>query len=635
MANPFDQFDTPATAPNPFDQFDVAQIPGAAPSQVAPAAVQAEPGLPAQAMRQLGLTARMGAEGLAGGLGVITDPIAALVNQLVPPERRLQTLRSVVSTLLTEAGVPQPETAIERVVQEAGQSLVGGGAQLGLARQIPAAVALTAAPGAQLAGAAGAGGAAQTAAEAGLGPGAQLAAGLAGGTAAGIGAGMRRVPGQAAEDIAAAEQAGVRLMTSDVRPPTSMAGRAAEQVGLAVPATGTRGVRAAQQTERVEATNKLLADYGYPQLAANLPEQLAKDIITKRGADLKRLTTARDDVLTRVTPAGAVPTPRTAQAIQDEIAKLQPAAGDPAVDRVIADLQDLGAYVQGRDLQGLEVKRRVLRDQYADPALANVKSIGEGSLNRLYSTLVGDMGEFIKANGRPTDYNKWRVASTELGDMAKELNSTALKAVLRRGDVTPEVVTSALFNNKPSEVKLVYKSLSPQGRELAKTAVLSRAAERASELAERGAERVIDPTKFADEVQKLGDTIGIVFQPKEAKRIESMVRVLNLTRGAQSVAEPVQILSQQVPVGVVRAAGAGAVALPVLDAFQYLLGPFYGTLGAVGAGLSLGAAARAYESAPVRNLLDRIATTRPGSPQEAQLVSALSALRIPAPQTQE
>ena len=446
---------------------------------------------------------------------------------------------------------------------------------------------------------------------------------------------MRRVPGQAAEDIAADEQACVRLMTSDVRPPTSMAGRAAEQVGLAVPATGTRGVRAAQQTERVEATNKLLADYGYPQLAANLPEQLAKDIITKRGADLKRLTTARDDVLTRVTPAGAVPTPRTTQAIQDEIAKLQPAAGDPAVDRVIADLQDLGAYVQGRDLQGLEVKRRVLRDQYADPALANVKSIGEGSLNRLYSTLVGDMGEFIKTNGRPTDYNKWRVASTELGDMAKELNSTALKAVLRRGDVTPEVVTSALFNNKPSEVKLVYKSLSPQGRELAKTAVLSRAAERASELAERGAERVIDPTKFADEVQKLGDTIGIVFQPKEAKRIESMVRVLNLTRGAQTVGEPVQILSQQVPVGVVRAAGAGAVALPVLDAFQYLLGPFYGTLGAVGAGLSLGTAARTYESAPVRNLLDRIATTRPGSPQEAQLVSALSALRIPAPQTQE
>jgi hypothetical protein len=59
----------------------------------------------------------MAAEGVAGGLGLITDPIAAVINQFVPPERRLKTLRSVVSTLLTEGGIAQPETPLERVVQ--------------------------------------------------------------------------------------------------------------------------------------------------------------------------------------------------------------------------------------------------------------------------------------------------------------------------------------------------------------------------------------------------------------------------------------------------------------------------------------------------------------------------------------
>jgi DNA-binding transcriptional MerR regulator len=634
----------PAAQPTPQPQLGVPEPMQAAaemPRPTAQPAAQPQPqqpqerGLADQLGRQLGLTGRMAAEGVAGGLGLITDPIAAVINQFVPPERRLKTLRSVVSTLLTEGGIAQPETPVERVVQEAGQAVAGAAPQIAAARQVPRLAALATAPGAQLAGAAGAGGGAQTAAEMGAGPGAQIAAGLAGGAAAGIGAGMQRVPGQTAQDIEAARQARIRLMTSDVRPPQTVVGEAAERVREAIPITGTTPVRTAQQRERVAAVNQLMQEYGYPTLLDDLPEQITKDLIAKRGADLTRLTGAKSSVINSVAPNAAVPVSRTTQAVRDEIAKLSSATGAPEIDRVINDLTELGTRLQTRDLQGLEIERQLLRDRYADPALANVKAVGDAAINRIYSALVGDMGDFIKANGRPNDYNKWRSSSTELGEMVRELNSASLKAVLRRGDVTPEVVQNALFSNKPSEVKLIVKNLSPQGRDLAKAAVLRRIGERASSLGERGAADVIDPTKFAQEAKDLGSTIGVVFTPQEAKRIESLVRVLNLTRRAQDVRAPVQLMGSQIPVQVPQFLGAATVGAPAMTYLSNLLGnPFLGGTATLGAGLTIGALGRFYESAPMRNLLDRLATTKPGSAAEAQLVTALSALRVPQPEPQ-
>jgi len=589
-----------------------------------------------QLSRQLGLTGRMAAEGVAGGLGLITDPIAAVINQFVPPERRLKTLRSVVSTLLTEGGIAQPETPVERVVQEAGQAVAGAAPQIAAARQIPRLAALATAPGAQLAGAAGAGWGAQTAAEMGAGPWAQIAAGLAGGAAAGVGAGMRRVPGQTAQDIEAARQARIRLMTSDVRPPQTVVGEAAERVREAIPITGTTPVRTAQQRERVAAVNQLMQEYGYPTLLDDLSEQITRDLIAKRGKDLSRLTGLKNSVINNVAPNSVVPLNKTIQAIRKEIADLSSATNRKQVDTIIDDLTELGTTIQGRSLQGLEIERKLLGARYADASFASVKEVGDAAINRIYSALVGDMGDFIKANGRPNDYNKWRSSSTELGEMVRELNSASLKAVLRRGDVTPEVVQNALFSNKPSEVKLVVKNLSPQGRDLAKVAVLRRIGERASSLGERGAAEVIDPTKFAQEAKDLGSTIGVVFTPQEAKRIESLVRVLNLTRRAQDVRAPMQLMGAQIPVQVPQFLGAATVGGPVMTYLSNLLGnPFIGGTATLGAGLTIGALGRFYESAPMRNLLDRLATTKPGSAAEAQLVTALSALRVPHPEPQQ
>jgi len=143
--------------------------------------------------RQVGLTARAAAEGGAGALGIFSDPIAAIINQFLPEEKQLGMLHSTVKNLLTEAGVPEPETATEEIVQQASQALVGVGGGLAAARGIGRAAVspitreaikpLVARPAEELLGAAGAGAAQQIAEEAELGPAGQIAATMVGGLA--------------------------------------------------------------------------------------------------------------------------------------------------------------------------------------------------------------------------------------------------------------------------------------------------------------------------------------------------------------------------------------------------------------------------------------------------------------------
>lgn len=630
----------PAAAEPAMPAAPAAQIPGAG-TAVAPAATApAQPSFAAQVARQAGLTARAGAEGVAGMVGVLTDPIAAVINQFVPPERRLQTLRSVVSTVLTDAGVPEPATATERIVQQTAQTMAGGGAQIAAGRVLAGAAQpttqavgrqLSAMPGAQTAGAAGAGVGAQTAAELGAGPVAQTLAGIAGGTAAGVAGTAQRTPGQMSLDIETARGAGVRLPTSDVMPPRTAVGAAMERAGEAVPIAGTTGMRSAQQRERVAAVDALLRDFGDPAFANDIPQQLLDSVLTKRGADLKRLTGVRDGVLQGLERAGAVPMANTTRAIDDEIARLSKAAGDPATDKVIALLSDFRSNIQGRSIQGVELLRKGLRDKINDPGMADVKTSAEAAVSKLYKPFTDDMGEFIKAQGGQREFVKWKSSNATLADMVGELKNTSLKAILNRGEATPELVDRLLFSAKPSEVRLLYDNLTPTGRQVAKTAIIQRAAAQSSSMAERGGRMELDPTKFAAEATKLGASLGVFFKPDERKRIEGLVRTLNLTQRAGEVGrmQPVSVAGVSVPLAVPQALGMTAAAAPVYAYLSGLLGPVYGAAALGTAGMSAGAMARFYESAPVRNLLVRLAETKPGSPEEARLAAALSAVKIP------
>lgn len=155
----------------------------------------AEPSMGSQISRQLGLTARSAIQGIAGLPNLIADPFARLAGVTPPSQALRQTL--------TNLGLPEPETRIERIAGAGAEAMAGAGSQIGLARQAAqqltspvsrnVAEQLAQAPGTQLTAAAVAAPTAQQVTEATESP----VAGMAAGVLAGGAAGMRRQPQQA------------------------------------------------------------------------------------------------------------------------------------------------------------------------------------------------------------------------------------------------------------------------------------------------------------------------------------------------------------------------------------------------------------------------------------------------------
>lgn len=135
-----------------------------------------------ETLRQLGLAARYGLEGVGSAVGVFSDPIALAV-----PGANMR-LGELATYAADKMGLPQPEGGLERVVGAASRAVastlptMGAG---GIAAQAPGltggvGATVAAAPLAQGIAAASSGASAETAKEAGVGPGGQAIAGLVG-----------------------------------------------------------------------------------------------------------------------------------------------------------------------------------------------------------------------------------------------------------------------------------------------------------------------------------------------------------------------------------------------------------------------------------------------------------------------
>jgi hypothetical protein len=597
-------------------------IAGAITRGVAPiatgAALGAAAGLPFAGVGAIpGAIAGAGAAALTTLVG---DPIIGSINSLLGTKYSIPS--EAMEDLLTRIGVAEPRTAAERIVQTtaAGAAGAGGMAATGKAIEMAAGVAspitravgstIAAQPVAQVAGGAGAGLAGQVASEMGAGPVGQIAASLAGGVTGAKLAGTKITPSatRVPSEIVDAERAGVSLMTSDVLPPRTFASKWLQTVGERIPLAGTGGVRESQQKQRIEAVRNLLVDFGADD-AAKASDDVMRDVLSKRAGELSKYSTAKTEVIERLGQSGVVPVNRTIQAIDNEIAKLQGAKTKEFLP-IIERLNDWKASLQGQNLVNVEVLRKQIGESFKAPELASVRGTGEKALTNIYKPLKQDMESFITQVGERRDITKYKVANKRLSDLAGELDNNTLKSVLKRGDATPEVIANMLFSKKPSDVKQLYASLTPAGRERARSAILARAAEKSSVEVSGGF--IISPDKFAGEVKRLGASIGVFFNGDDLKQVEGLTKVLNITkRASEAAAMPTTGVQVAIP--------AGAAALS-----SFFGAGLTGFLGTLGAATVAGGAARIYESAPVRNLLIKISQTVSGSAEEAALLKRLT-----------
>lgn len=400
------------------------------------------------------------------------------------------------------------------------------------------------------------------------------------------------VPAQPAALIREAEQAGVPLMTSDVIQPETFVGKSIQQSAEKIPLVGTGPVREAQQGLRQRAVENIADKYGeysYDAIIKSLNDK--KDTIRKAaGSTLERVGNTLD-------PIGEVPLSNARQAITEA----RDVLSQPGVIKSSGALEDLQTLVDALDepqtFTSLKENRTAFREivDSTDKAdRSQMTSRAKSLLTKVGEGLTKDMESFAKSNLSPQEFTQWKRANTVYASEAAKLTKTKLKNVLDKGDVTPESVKTMLFSQKPSEQRLLYQSLTNQGRANARAAIISKVVEDVSK--RRGG---LTPNAFASELRKHGSQIDTFFKGSEKGQLKGLQRVLEATYRAQEA-------------GVTTPTGQALI--PLLTGASVVANPA-ATAGVAG---TLGGLARLYESAPVRNALLKLGSAQPNSSGYAQ-----------------
>jgi len=425
-----------------------------------------------------------------------------------------------------------------------------------------------------------------------------------------------RLIDDAAGVVAEGERRNVPVFTTDVKPPKSGMGRYVKQtLPEKIPFAGTSGPRQAQQEERVRVVGEVLEEFGGNASrelfdnSGSTVEDIAKSLSTERSARITQRKAAKDSVIDGI-QAPFQAAPNTVQAIKEQVRKLQeidPEEFAPVIER----LQRFGERItSGGSLRTIEEQRKLLGELFTDPNLARVKTQGQAALNAIYDPLRRDMGDFIEAQAGAGARNRWAKANEELAAMAGELKSAKFRNVLRDADVTPEAVGRILFGDgdNVSDAARLVANLPPAGKKKVQAALLQRAFDRAGGASGEG----VSVERFLNNLNSLSGKIGVAFEGADRQALEGVRRLLEATRRGAAAGANVRTGEQNLP------AVMGVAATQALG-----LG---GGVASLGVG---GLLARIYESAPMRNHIMRLASTKAGSPQEAKALQVL--MRSAAP----
>lgn len=333
----------------------------------------------------------------------------------------------------------------------------------------------------------------------------------------------RAVP-KLADDVAAAQRAGIPVLRTDVKPPTTFFGEVARKTGESIPLAGTGAARAKQNAARIEAAQNFAREYG-AESAAPAIDDVTASLLEKRATDLTKYTKQKRDVIDGLSGKGVVPVPKAVAAIDDQIAKLrkQNMAG---LDPVIAKLEEFKTAIKDQGLTEIEANRAVIGEAFSGADMGAIRGVGEKALSAIYGPLRADMADFIKAVGGQEALNKWGSANARLSEMAGELKNNTLKRALTAGEATPETVRNMLFSAKPSDVKRLSENLNEKGRASARTAIMQEV------LAKSGGVDDLSPEKFKAALGKLGSQVGVFFKGDDFAAADGLLRALKLTERA-------------------------------------------------------------------------------------------------------
>lgn len=410
----------------------------------------------------------------------------------------------------------------------------------------------------------------------GIGKGAEN---LLSGTARAI-SGKASPENQAAVDFA--NQNNLPLMTSDVVPPQTFAGRSAQAAAEKIPVVGTGSLRRDQQNAR----SQLIQDY-----ANSFGQSSPDDIVKSLQSSVDKVKSAAgnriNSIESAMAPVGVIQPSQSLTAIDSAMGQLSK-LGKVADRDTISKLQDYrDELTNGADFsQWKELRTQFRQDVKGERSVLPSRS--EALINGVYKAISNDMNKSVSDNLGAHAAFRYQQANTAYANEARLINNTRLKTVLQKGELTPEVANNLLFSSKPSEVRQLYGSLDQTGRNSARAAVVGKAFEKSGG----------SPDKFLNELNRMSSQTGILFKGEDRQYLNGVTNYLDQTRRAGKAGTVTPTGQELLQFGAPTAAAADLL--------------HNGGVGTLSFG-AFGLLSRAYESKPFRSAMIRLANTPKGS----------------------
>lgn len=429
------------------------------------------------------------------------------------------------------------------------------------------------------------------------------AQGLLSGAAKLVGRGVTALRGDIAPEakqvIDAAEGMGVTPMTSDFIKPGNALTRGIQQSGEGA-ILGTGAKREAQQAARSNAVSNYLDKFG---------EYNPDDIVKSLTGTLKGRRDIAGSALNDITKKmGATPveTSNAVTAIDDSLAKLN-RLGTSADKNLVSTLENLKSELSNPniDFDLLKQHRTAFRSNVQGDAMVfpnQAKAITNSIENAMSRDLKGAVGK----NLGPQDAARYIKANSDYSNIYNKVLNKKIASKLNdaTNQATPELINSVVYSRNASDIKRIWPALDGKGRDAMRAAYISKIAEKTGD----------SPAKFITEVNKLkrqagGEIYNTVFNGQHMKELNALHDVLRETARADTagvVTQTGQSLANNIRLGAGLFSGGSSI----------------------GAEAGFGLMMRLYESKPARNMLLRLANTKPGTPAyERALNQAATAVR--------
>jgi hypothetical protein len=412
------------------------------------------------------------------------------------------------------------------------------------------------------------------------------------------------------ELVAQSEKAGVPLMTTDVFPPETAVQKGFQALSERIPFLGTSGMRTSQKKARIDAVESMLEDFS-ASVGDDYAPQIIKSLKKSNMDKMARASSLRESSETALNSAGSVPPTKAQLIITEELAREQ---GKQLPDKgVIEYLTTLQGALVPDGFSTIRETRSALQGKISEMYRGQNTQIGASGAP-VFSKIVGaldeDLTDFARTSGNKEAYRDWRLGNKLFRDEYVKLKGGALKNILDKGEIEPEVIRSVLKESKSSQTLRLYANLTDAGRKNTQKLLLQDAYKQATS----NATGEFSADTFATIMSKKDSVNKIFFRDQDRKVIDGMVNVLRSTKQA-STASAVPLTGAQA--GVLGGIGTGGYYLgidPILTA---------SVMSAAGIG------SRAIESKPIRNILIKLAATPKESAGYTKLVTKLTQLAQP------